>query len=175
MAAPLQVINIPPAGSVEQLRQSLQVILNRMNVATSDTKLVSDLNANNNSIKLLADPVNALDAVNLRTLRASLKKVMNSTVTRVTMNSGGGSETLSQTTISTTPYSVTSGDDVLTCVTGASVINLPDLSTRERRPLWILNTSASAVSLVPFSGDTVAGLTPFSLLAGASYQLIPNA
>lgn len=72
MPNPTQNIILPPAASVEDLRQSLEVVLNEMALRATSNKLLAPLDANGNAISGVRDPQNALDAVNLRTLRAAI-------------------------------------------------------------------------------------------------------
>lgn len=82
---------------------------------------------------------------------------------------------LAQKTVSTTPYAVVITDQVLTFAAGASVVNLPSLATITRHEIWLINKSGSTLTVNPFSGDTVNGLSAFPLYNGAYYQIIPNA
>jgi hypothetical protein len=88
---------------------------------------------------------------------------------------GGGTSELNQITVTTTPYSVSPSDDVITFDTGSSVANLPSLALQFRKPLWLINISASTITVNAFAGDSTDGLSSFSITPGARYQLIPNA
>ncbi len=67
----LPTITIPPATTVEDLRRSLEIILNQQvqDVATAQSRLTQTLDVNGNTVTGLPDPSNPLDAVNLRTLK----------------------------------------------------------------------------------------------------------
>jgi hypothetical protein len=77
MSNQLQTITIPPVETVDELRNHLQVILNRMAVAQGSSKLLSPIDGNGNRINRLADPVAPGDAVNLQTLKRHLAALKN--------------------------------------------------------------------------------------------------
>lgn len=168
-------ILIPEMHSLHDVRQVLSQQLQTLQQQFIAALPISDFNGDR--VTNIGDPQQLNDAVNLRYLQSVINNPFQ--VLNAQRGTGGGGIStagLNQITVTSTPYTVSTTDEVITCGSGASVVNLPSLaSLPSRKVLYLLNVSGGTLTVNPFSGDTIGGLSVLSLVTGAYFQLIPNA
>jgi len=76
MGRPHFSANVPYVEDIDELRLHVINEINRLAGVTSDQTFYSDVSANNNRLKELANPAGEYDAVNLHTLRREIDKAM---------------------------------------------------------------------------------------------------
>lgn len=114
MSLHIQLPSVATADTVEDLRRNVEASLNRIVVQINNYKHSKPLDANKNRITNLSDPSSATDAVNLKTLKNSIKNFSNDSRPNITtiINTNtidGSAETLVQEfTLTTATTTITS-------------------------------------------------------------------
>jgi len=165
------IINIPPMQTMEDVRQAISQAFTSFQNQLLSQLPITDMGGER--LSNVAFPVDADDAVTLRYLD-SVNSVGTSTATTPVSHSTIGD--LVEIAVSTTPYNLPPTDvDVVTFETGASVVNLPNLTSMGARPIWLINASGTNITLNAASTQTLEGHSSLILYPNARLQLMPNA
>ncbi len=172
MAIKRKAILIPEFDSWESCRQAVT-----QSIQDLQSQILSGLpiiDYGGERISNVGIPQANNDVVTLGYLRTMIPTLVQNT-TSIT-NLGVATAGLNQKDITSTPYPVLAGDDVLTLKAGASVVNLPALSGISlRKVLYIINLSGGSTTVFPNGADTVGQLGALILPNGAYVQIVPNA
>jgi hypothetical protein len=79
-----------------------------------------------------------------------------------------------QKDIDSTPYDMQPWDAALTLKPGASVVNIPALSTLRRETIWLINESGGDITVNMSTGDTIEGASSKTIHPDTRYQLLPR-
>lgn len=135
----------------------------RLDIPDSDLQR-GDASRLNRSLNLLAKRIQAGES--------SSAPAASSTTTNVTNTSI--MESFDAVSVTTSPYQITKTNLVVVFNSGAATASLPSATSVLRNPIILINNSGSTVTLYPFTGDTINGLSSYDLTDGSDYQILPN-